>query len=133
MPSECKSIIQCSLYILKSQQTLNEFNHFALSPLAHSFRQNTSNELCLITKTGAVSRWKQVLLNEYPVSGLTKILSLRRFETDFKEEEARKSLVDLFDLFIVHPAIRYKVTPKLVALVRDQNKFSSHSLSFCDF
>jgi len=91
-------------------------------PLAHSFRHNTANEICLITRGQDMARWKQVLLREHPVSGLTKIMSVKTFETTFREKEELTNLVEIFDLFILHPAVRYRVAPRLLAMLRGRNK-----------
>jgi len=91
-------------------------------PLAHSFRLKTPNEICIITRNQDEARWKQVLLEEHPVSGLTKVMSLKTFERTFREDEDLKNLVEVFDLFILHPDVRYKVMPRMAVLLRDQNK-----------
>eukprot|EP01084_Bolivina_argentea_P147609 258231_1 len=96
--------------------------HSIRIPLVHSFRKDTDNEICIITRTQDVNKWKEILLTTHPVGGITKIMSVKEFMTDFKTEEARINLVNLFDLFIIHPSVIVKIASKLVGFVRDRNK-----------
>eukprot|EP01084_Bolivina_argentea_P069166 125904_1 len=91
-------------------------------PLVHSFRKDTDNEICIITRSKDVEKWKEVILTTYPVAGVTKIMSVTEFETDYKTQEARVQLGQLFDLFIIHPSVIYRVASKIVPFLRNKNK-----------
>lgn len=49
-------------------------------------------------------------------------MSYKEFEKDYKTQESRIQLSELYDLFIINPAIIYKVLSKLVPFLRNRNK-----------
>lgn len=49
-------------------------------------------------------------------------MSYSEFENDYKTNESLVQLTELFDLFIINPAIIYKVSPKLIPYLRNRNK-----------
>ena len=121
-------VIEPKIHSVKS----HTFNSIRI-PLIHSFRRNTDNDICIITRTKDVAKWTEVLLTKYPVDGITKIMSLTEFEKNYKTQQSRIQLCELFDLFIIHPAIIHKVTSKISAFLRDRNKFSFIYNYYCIF
>eukprot|EP00485_Elphidium_margaritaceum_P008446 CAMPEP_0202695884 /NCGR_PEP_ID=MMETSP1385-20130828/9337_1 /ASSEMBLY_ACC=CAM_ASM_000861 /TAXON_ID=933848 /ORGANISM="Elphidium margaritaceum" /LENGTH=341 /DNA_ID=CAMNT_0049351963 /DNA_START=32 /DNA_END=1057 /DNA_ORIENTATION=- len=111
-------LIELKVNSLKAQS----FNSIRI-PLAHSFRgQDTDHEVCIITRTKDVEKWKEVLLGTYKIHNVSKIMSYKEFESEYKTQTSRLQLCHLFDLFILHPAIVQKVTSKIVPFLQSQNK-----------
>ena len=64
--------------------------------------------------------------SDYDITGLKKIMGLKQFVDEYGyNREALNELCSLFDLFIIHPDIEYKVSKMLMGNLRDNNKAMS--------
>ena len=99
----------------------------------HSLRTDSDSEVCIITRTADVSKWKEVLLQEHPVRGVAKIMSVGEFERTYTTQGSRIALAELLDLFILHPAVVFKVASKLVPFLRNSQEGLHRYDSYHDF
>ena len=49
-------------------------------------------------------------------------MSVAEFESDFKTQDARHQLAQLFDLFIIHPSVIHRIASKIIPFLRNRNK-----------
>lgn len=72
--------------------------------LPNSLRQDEHVEMCLFVKDDAKAAIKASLA-EHPVAGLTKIMTLKKLKSHFRQFEDKRKLVASFDLFLADDRI----------------------------
>ncbi|ETO22549.1 hypothetical protein RFI_14652 [Reticulomyxa filosa] len=92
-------------------------------PLKHSFRTKDENHtLCVITRTKDAQIWENILLHDYKIKNLAKIMGVKEFLALYKDNTDVQNLCDIFDLFIVHPSVFHFVVPVLTVPLKQRNK-----------
>lgn len=57
------------------------------------------SEICFISKTPQ-KKYKELLLKEHPVPGLTKVIGIEKLRKNYNTLETKRALADTFDLFL---------------------------------
>jgi ribosome biogenesis protein UTP30 len=90
-----------------------------LIPLPHPLFDESS-EVCFISKDPQ-KEYKDVLIRQKPVPGLTKVLGLDKLRRNYKTAEQKRALADSFDLFLCDARI-IEMMPSLLGSVFYEKK-----------
>merc|ERR1719313_777202 len=81
---------------------------------------NEKSEVCFLAKDPQ-KKYKQLLLQEHPVPGLTKVIGLEKLKKNYKTAENKRALADAFDLFLCDSSI-VEMMPKVLGIIFYEKK-----------
>lgn len=85
-----------------------------LIKLPHALYDDKS-EVCFFAKDPQ-KQYKELLLQKYPGSGITKVIGLDKLKRNYKTAESKRALADAFDLFLCDSNI-VEMMPKILGSI----------------